>query len=229
MDVRLERSPLWLLGMVVLVLGSAAAAQRAPLAFASLPWPAQAHAILEHGYSHGCSRSYASAHRRATLELSVDAAGVARLVLDGRSDETAGSRGGGGASHTFHLHRVELSGVGQRTGSTLSLHFTQLESGSAWYEGYGTAPPPSLTTASTELWLSCAVSAEAVLPAEWSEQEAPVAERLLRCELAGGSLPDAFDYYGAPPFVFGNGEAVRTLTESGAYARREGTELRRVP
>lgn len=208
-----------------------ALAQRAQLGFSALDLSAGAtlegHAVLERSAQNACSRSYASSSGRASLELRVDRSG-ASMVLDGRSDSTTGSHDGD-SSHTFHLHRVELTGTVARSGETLVVHFTSAASGTGWWEGYGTAPPPALTTAPVDVTLSCSISAEDVLPAEWSEGETPTRERLLRCELTLGSLPTAFDSYGEAPLVFGAGEAVRTVMEEGRFTVHDGRTLRRAP
>lgn len=219
-----------ILVLLLSVVALPALAQRAQLGFSALDLSDAAlegHAVLERTFRHGCSRSYASSWGRASLELRVDRSG-ASLVLDGRSDSTSGSRGGD-SSHTFHLHRVELTGTVARSGETLVVHFTSAASGTGWWEGFGTAPPPALTTAAVDVTLTCAISTEDVLPAEWSEGETPTSERLLRCELTMGSLPTAFDSYGEAPLVFGAGEAVRTVIEEGRFALHRGRLLRRTP
>jgi hypothetical protein len=226
--MRSERLRLVLFGLVVGLAG-VAGAQHVPVGFDRLAMPLSGRAILEHSQSDGCSRSFASSHARATLDLRVEAGGAAYLSLDGRSDDVFTSREDGDSSQVFTLVRTELNGTARVRGPILELHFDTLRAGDITYSGSGTGAPPTLRPVPVSIDFACRIEPTDVFAAEWSRGETPMPERLLHCEPTSGALPSSFSSFVEPPLVFGSGEPVRTVWENGMIALSEGRVLRRIP
>ncbi len=179
----------------------------------SLALPLVAHANVETHRQHGCSQSYASSSGTTTFELTIDAAGAARLIVDGhQSDMIARSPYAMDSSppiHTTALAHAVFTGRAIAMTSGLEIAFDAVDHASIVYSGWGTGPLPAAQHSAIAFTLRCGLASAEVFPSEPRPGETATTLQLLHCERDASqtlhpSIPDVL------PIELGGRETIRT-------------------
>lgn len=225
------------IGLAVLVssvvLGPAHAQQRSP-EVSGLALPLSLSATLAWAGEHGCSQSFASTEASATLEVSAERSGAARIHLVGEHSTRMGPSPGrymaGDRDFTRTAERHDATWTGwavEGADGSLAITVDRAEIAEVRFVGEGTLPLPAPVASASTGTFACHLERVDVLPAEPVAAELGRPLPLARCAWTSDP-PAAFERYTEGAFVMGRAPGVRDTTRQPAWGAT-AHEVRLVP